>query len=206
MSNDHSLFHEVVKMADEYWVYDFSRGPQTDFECPFEYSVGKYDEHRPGMYTTPLFGGVRDLHVGIDLGGPVGTPIFAFADGVIHSLGVNDEAGSYGPTIITRHEVALPVTLGSSELAPIQTVWVLHGHLTATSLNGLEVGQVFHAGDRIAWIGAEHENGGWPPHLHIQLSISEPTVNDMPGVVELSQRDQALVTYPDPRLILGRLY
>lgn len=206
MPNDQSLFHEVVKMADEYWVFDFSRGPQTDFECPFEYSVGKYDERRPGMYTTPLFGGERDLHVGIDLGGPVGTPVFAFADGSVHSFGVNEEDGSYGPTIITRHEVSLPSEVGSPKSGGLQTIWVLHGHLETKSLDGLSIGQTFKSGDTIAWIGAEHENGGWPPHLHIQISMNEPMVNDMPGVVKFEQRASALKQYPDPRLILGQLY
>lgn len=206
MSNDQSPFHEVVKMGDEYWVFDFSRGPQSDFDCPFDYSVGRYDERRPGMYTTPLFGGERDLHMGIDLGAPVGTPVFAFADGVIHSLGVNPEDGSYGPTIITRHDVSLPAHVGSSKSEALQTIWVLHGHLQMKSLDGLSVGQSFKSGDTIAWIGAEHENGGWPPHLHIQLSISEPIVNDMPGVVKFEERRSALEQYPDPRLILGQLY
>jgi len=58
----------------------------------------------------------------------------------------------------------------------------------------------------IATIGDEHENGGWPPHIHIQISLTEPIDNDLPGVVKLSERDQALETYPDPRLIIGQIY
>jgi large-conductance mechanosensitive channel len=38
------------------------------------------------MYTTPLFGGERDLHVGIDIGAPVGTEVHSFADGIIIPL------------------------------------------------------------------------------------------------------------------------
>ena len=49
--------------------------------------VGKYDEVRVGVYNTPLFGGVRNVHVGIDIGGPVGTPVLAVADGSFHSVG-----------------------------------------------------------------------------------------------------------------------
>ena len=49
------------------------------------------------MYTSELFGGVRDHHVGLDLGGPVGTPVHAFGNGVIEDIALNDEDGSYGP-------------------------------------------------------------------------------------------------------------
>ena len=69
------------------------------------------------MYNTELFGGERDLHVGLDIGAPIDTPV-AFADGIVFSKGVNPEAGSYGPTIITEHELALPSSVGSSEFSP----------------------------------------------------------------------------------------
>jgi hypothetical protein len=58
----------------------------------------------------------------------------------------------------------------------------------------------------LAFIGAEHENGGWPPHLHLQLSVNEPVGNDLPGVVTDEERLQALKDYPDPRLIVGNVY
>ena len=199
-------FHPVVKMPDEYWVFDFSRGPQSDFESHYEYSIGKYDERRPNMYTTPLFGGVRNHHVGLDIGAPVGTEVFAFAPGKIHSFGINDEDGSYGPTIITEHTVSLPVAVGSSQKDELKTFWVLYGHLRLDSLDGLEVGQTFSVGQRLAFIGAEHENGGWPPHLHLQISLKKPVGYDLPGVVSEEERLQALKDYPDSRLIVGNVY
>ena len=48
--------------------------------------------------------------------------------------------------------------------------------------------------------------GGWEPHLHFQLSWEEPTGNDMPGVVSRDDREWALEKYPDPRIVLGRIY
>ena len=59
-------FHPVIHLPDEYWVYDFSKGPQSDFDNPFAFTIGKYDETRPGMYTTPLFGGF-EITVGLDI-------------------------------------------------------------------------------------------------------------------------------------------
>ena len=200
------LFHPIVKLPTQYWVFDFTKGVKSDWQCPLDYQIGRDDEHRPGMYTTEIFAGERDLHVGLDIGAPVDTEVFCFADGVIFSKGVNPEAGSYGPTIITQHELQLPISVGSNELTELRKFWVLHGHLSTKSLDMVEVGDTVSRGQLIATIGDEHENGGWPPHIHIQISLAEPVDNDLPGVVRLSERDEALETYPDPRLIVGQIY
>ena len=106
MSRARTPFAPVVLMPQEYWVFNFTRGP-SDWECPYDYQIGRYDEVRPGMYTTPLFAGERDLHVGIDIGAPAGTEIHSFFEGTIHSFGVNEEDGSYGPTIIVEYQLSL---------------------------------------------------------------------------------------------------
>ena len=185
-------FHPVVDMPEDYTVLDLSRGtwtpPTTD------YSVGKYDELRPGLYSTELFSGERFLHIGIDIGAPVGTACMAFADGEISHFGYNAADGDYGHVVITKH-----ILDGTK-------IWALYGHLDSTSIEGKSVGQKINSGDVICWIGAHHENGGWEPHLHFQLSYQEPETHDMPGVVAPSDREEALQIYPDPRLVLGALY
>lgn len=206
MAETGMLFHPIVKLPTQYWVFDFTKGVKSDWQCPLDYQIGRYDEHRPGMYTTEIFSGERDLHVGLDIGAPVDTEVFCFADGVVFSKGVNPEAGSYGPTIITQHELQLPISVGSNELTELRKFWVLHGHLSTKSLDMVEVGDRVSRGQLIATIGDEHENGGWPPHIHIQISLVEPVDNDLPGVVKLSERADALETYPDPRLIVGQIY
>ena len=206
MAENGMLFHPVVKLPSEYWVFDFTKGVKSDWQCPLEYQIGRYDEHRPGMYTSEIFSGERDLHVGLDIGAPVDTPVFCFADGVVFSKGINPEDGSYGPTIITQHELRLPASIGSKELTNKRKFWLLHGHLSTKSLDMVDIGDSVSAGQLIATIGDENENGGWPPHIHLQISLIEPIDNDMPGVVKLSDRDEALATYLDPRLILGQIY
>ena len=201
-----TLFHPIVILPDEYWVFDFTKGTNSSWKCPFDFQIGRYDEHRPGMYTTELFSGERDLHVGLDIGAPVGTEVFAFADGIVFSKGINPEAGSYGPTIITEHNLSIPTAVGATEFGAAQKFWVLHGHLSTESLEMVELGEAITKGQNIAKIGNETENGGWPPHIHIQLSLIEPIGNDLPGVVKLSDRDEALKIYPDPRLIIGQIY
>ena len=185
-------YHSVVHLPPEYTILDLSGGTWTPPKT--EYSVGKYDEVRPNLYNTELFGGTRLIHMGIDIGGPVGTPCMAFADGEVSHFGYNPEPGDYGNVVITRHDIG-----GTS-------VWALCGHMDAASIEGKTVGQKVSAGEEIAWFGARHENGGWEPHLHFQLSLVEPETHDLPGVVAPEDREQALLDYPDPRLVLGPLY
>jgi len=185
-------FHSVVDLPKNYRVLDLTKNSWPSIDD--EYCIGKYDEVRPNMYKTSIFGGIRNVHVGIDIGGPVGTPCRAFEKGIISNFGYNPEPGDYGFVVITEHKIS-----GVS-------VWALYGHLNSKSVNGKEVGQVIEKGDIIAWFGNESENGGWAPHLHFQLSLIEPETHDLPGVVSAKDREKALTTYPDPRLVLGPIY
>ncbi|EOD36591.1 hypothetical protein EMIHUDRAFT_226078 [Emiliania huxleyi CCMP1516] len=49
------------------------------------------------------------------------------------------------------------------------------------------------------------ENGGWPPHVHYQLSMRRPRTHDLPGVVSFDDVTRAQDAFPDPRLVLGPL-
>lgn len=204
MGSAPAAFAPVVHIDEPYWVFNFSRGPAENWTCPYTFQIGRYDEVRPGMYLTQLFGGERDLHVGIDIGAPAATPVHSFAEGKIHSFGVNAEAGSYGPTIVVEHQLSWPPTPEQSH--PLRKVWALYGHLSTSSLEGLAVGAPVSMGQRIARMGHKQENGGWEPHVHFQLSLIEPEKPDLPGVVRREDREQALRDYPDPRLVLGPLY
>ena len=187
-------FHPVVQLPPGYEVYDFTRGYDPNRPLASPYGVGRYDEKRRGMYETELFAGRRDVHVGIDLGGPVGEPVHAFFEGEVHLFGYNGAPGDYGHTLITHH------VLNGVD------VWALHGHLSARSLEGKSIGQPVTRGEVIAWLGDRHENGGWNPHVHFQLSLVKPEIPDLPGVVTDQDRAHALEIYPDPRLVLGPLY
>ena len=146
------------------------------------------------MYVTPIFKGIRNIHVGIDINGPIGTPCMAFTDGIISHFGYNPEPGDYGNVIILQHNISG------------MDIWALYGHLSSESIEGKSVGQKVGRGETIAWFGPENQNGGWEPHLHFQLSLIEPRTHDLPGVVSSEDRIQALRAYPDPRIILGPLY
>jgi peptidoglycan LD-endopeptidase LytH len=187
-------FAPVIQLPSGYEVYDFTQGYDPARAMTSRYGVGRYDEKRRGMYTTALFEGARDVHVGIDLAAPVGEPVHAFFGGAVHRFGYNAAPGDYGYTLVTQHELNG------------QSVWALHGHLSARSVEGRFEGQRIARGEVIAWVGDRHENGGWNPHLHFQLSLVRPEVADLPGAVSDADRAHALTIYPDPRLVLGALY
>ena len=199
-------FHPTVVFDQPYWVHDFTRPNPDGWAAPSPYTVGRYDEHRPAMYTTELFAGVRDHHVGLDLGAPVGTAVHAFGPGVVFMTTINAEDGSYGPTLITQHHLSLPDAVGESPGGEARTFWVLYGHLSWSSIEHWKEGDAFESGTVLARMGSEDENGGWPPHVHVQMSWSPPTTGDLPGVVAPEDREAALAAYPDPRLICGALY
>ena len=150
-------YHPVVDLPDRYEVRDFTGGNYTPSR--FEYDIGRYDELRPGMYSTDLFSDGRFLHIGIDIGAPVGTPCMAFDQGEISHFGYNPADGDYGYVVITKH------------LVDNKPIWALYGHLNAESIKGKKIGQKISRGEVICWMGDKHENGGWESHLHFQLSI-----------------------------------
>ena len=171
-----------------------------------DYAVGRYDEKRPSLYQSEMFEdstndidgfkGIRDIHIGIDLDGPVGTPVYAFSDGSIHKVGYNAELGDYGNVIVIRHE-----------LYNKRSVYALYGHLSHSSIKDRQEGDIVRKGDLLGHFGDIHENGGWYiPHVHFQLSMHPPATHDMPGVIAEEDRPRALLEYPDPRYILGPLY
>ena len=152
-------FHPVVVLPSLAVVLDLgTRPPEVP---PTPWSIGRYDELRPAMYTTDLFRGGRCLHVGVDLGGPVGTAVHAFWRGRILHRGYNAAAGDYGHVLVTEHDLGVPL-------------YALWGHLSRASVTRWEPGAAFDTGEVLGWLGDEHENGGWPPHVHFQLAWERP--------------------------------
>ena len=189
---ENHTFSPVVDLPAEYEVLDLTKGFIPDCETPF--TIGRYNEERRGLYLTKLFAGGRFIHMGIDIGAPVGTPCKAFTDCEISHLGNNPEEGDYGHVIITKQVL---------DGVPL---WSLYGHLSRSSVDGKRVGERLSSGEVVGYIGNSEENGGWAPHLHFQLSLSAPETHDMRGVVSPEEREESLRLHPDPRLVLGPLY
>lgn len=189
-----STFDPVIKIGNTFNVLDLTQGYDPEAITLDPPSIGRYNEKRRNMYTTSLFGNVRNIHMGIDIWVFAGTPVYAFADGSVLFSRDNANPGDYGPTIVTEHQI------GDTRL------YALFGHLSRVSLDKVYEGMPLERGNMFAEVGDENENGGWVPHLHFQLSLERPGVADMPGVVSEEALPEALKTWPDPQWVLGRLY
>ncbi|RBL93965.1 peptidoglycan DD-metalloendopeptidase family protein [Chitinophaga flava] len=156
--------------------------------------IGGYSEHRTIYAVSPHFDAgeePRRLHLGIDVWGAAGTPVFAPLNGHIHSFRFNDHFGDYGATIILQHKLEG------------YTFHTLYGHLSISNLQGLYENMPVVAGQQLGYFGTPAENGGWPPHLHFQLIEDMMKFRgDYPGVCRFSERDKYLQNSPDPDLIL----
>ena len=133
----------------------------------------------------------RNIHLGMDIWAPAGTPILAPAEGVIHSFADNHDYGNYGPTIILEHS--------TEELK----FYTLYGHLSKGSIKDLKRDILFAKGERLAELGQPRENGYYAPHLHFQIILDlEGLEGDYPGVCSKSTLDHFKKNCPDPNLLL----
>ncbi len=193
-----SEYYPVMKLPDTYKVFDFTEGYSEKEISVFikqgGWGVGKYYEKRKGMYLAPQYENRRNIHIGVDIWAPAGEPVFAPLSGFVKYFANHTEEGNYGGTIVLEH---------TFERKPI---FALYGHLSPDGLANLKKGQPVEAGEIIGHLGDESENGNWPPHLHFQLSVKDPGEADMPGVVSEEEAMEALERYPDPQIILGKLY
>jgi len=133
----------------------------------------------------------RRLHIGTDIWGKLGSPVFAFMGGMVHSFAFNNNYGDYGATLVIGHQL---------DSVPFYT---LYGHLSLRDINYLNEGDYVVRGQEIAHFGNKDENGHWPPHLHFQIiGDMELFEGDYPGVCRYSERKKYLKNCPDPDLIL----
>jgi hypothetical protein len=164
-----------------------------------KYGIGGYNEHRTiysrsHVFDTPAGEEPRRLHLGTDIWGPAGTPVYAPLPATVHSVGYNSAFGDYGATLILQHDI---------EGLLFHT---LYGHLSLHSIEDKREGQTIEAGDWIAAFGEPVENGQWPPHLHFQIIIDmQGWKGDYPGVCKFSERETYLANCPDPDGILNMM-
>ena len=160
--------------------------------------VGRYDEPRL-LYTAPRFkaddafaGDDRTVHIGMDLFAEAGTPVYAPLEGTVYAFADNKKDRDDGPVILLEHH--------ADDGAPFYT---LYGHLGKASIDGLQKGCFFEAGQEIGTIGSPDENGGWPPHVHFQIITDLLDLDDdFPGVCRAVERPVWKAYSPDPNLIL----
>ncbi len=90
---------------------------------------------------------VRKLHAGLDFAAPVGTPIYATADGVVKEADFNE--GGYGNHVIINHGYGYET---------------LYGHMVRIKTR---VGRKVKRGEVIGYVGSTGKSTG--PHCHYEV-------------------------------------
>ena len=127
-----------------------------------------------GVRSDP-FRGTAAMHAGVDIPGPVGTPIYATADGIIDRA---ERSGGYGNMVEINHGKGIQTRYGHLSkilVAPYTRV---------------------HRGQLIALMGSTGRSTG--PHLHYEVRIDGHAVNPIPFLQTadylLAVQDRALKT------------
>jgi murein DD-endopeptidase MepM/ murein hydrolase activator NlpD len=187
--SEHNKQLPVFDAADDRPFFDWIEAQLQDDT----YLLGGYGELRTMYARSHLFDAKdepRRFHLGLDIWGHAGTPVYAFLGGTVHSLAYNEGKGNYGATLIMSHQLE-----GLS-------FYVLYGHISMRDIEQVSTGQYIPRGSTIAHLGEPHENGNWPPHLHLQI-IEDIGIyeGDYPGVCKYTERNIWLRNSPDPNLI-----
>ena len=109
------------------------------------------------------YAGFAHFHTGVDLADPLGTPVFAAADGVVVLAQPMTDAGGalvgYGNYVVIQHDAGLKT---------------LYGHLLAI---GVKEGQVVKRGQLIGLVGSTGNSTG--PHTHFEVRIDNSPVDPL---------------------------
>lgn len=129
-----------------------------------------------GIRSDP-FRGIAKMHAGVDIPGPIGTPVYATADGFVDRA---ERAGGYGNMVEIDHGKGIQTRYGhlSKILVPANTR--------------------VHRGQLIALIGSTGRSTG--PHLHYEVRIDGHAVNPVPFLQNadylLAAQDHTVRTIP----------
>ena len=104
--------------------------------------------------------GASTFHEGIDIGAPIGTPIYAMSDGVVLYAG---PAAGYGSEVVLSHRGGVTTVYGH-----VSRILVAAGHVSV--------------GQPIALVGNEGESTG--PHLHVEVRIDDRPVDPVRWLAE----------------------
>jgi len=116
------------------------------------------------------YAGFPHFHTGIDLAVPLGTPVFAAADGVVMLARPMADSGGqlvgYGNYVIVQHDAGLKT---------------LYGHLLTIGVNE---GDVVHRGQLVGLVGSTGNSTG--AHTHFEVRIENSPVDPMQMLPDLA--------------------
>lgn len=183
VNNDEIRALDVVEGLDEYINSKLRlAGKQV--------AIGGYKEERDFYWSSPLFKSElekRTIHLGIDLWTKPMQSIYAPVDGIVHSVKYNNLPLDYGYTVLLKHSI------GGF------TFYALYGHLSDKGMDRLALGQRVSQGEIFAFVGHPDTNGGWAPHLHLQIIKDlEGNIGDYPGVCTKDKMNFYVGNCPNP--------
>jgi len=130
----------------------------------------------------------------IDINIPVGTPVLAATDGIVHLVNSDyPEEGGWGNFVILEHQIS-----GIK-------FYSIYGHLSKNSL--IDTDLTVSGGEVIGLVGNQEENGFWFPHTHFQfISETEMRKRENPftldGYGPGKKWEYLRMHYPDPLVCL----
>lgn len=188
----------TIKSAEEQPVIAQAMWEEHCAVTGTEVGIGPWGEERT-VYAGTMFesklvkGKRRTYHLGLDLFMASGTPLYTPLDAIVRSVDIEPDPLGYGCLITLEHR--------PEGCAPFISLW---GHLAHEAGNRLKTGDVLKAGDLVAYMGDETENGHWAPHLHLQICTdTRLTAMDIIGVGEEAYLDVWAELFPDARNFAG---
>jgi len=129
-----------------------------------------------GVRSDPFNGGAR-MHKGIDIPGPVGTPIYATADGIVSRAGW---ASGYGNLVQISHGSGMETR---------------YGHMSKLLV---AANSYVHRGQLIGLMGSTGRSTG--SHLHYEVRVDGQAINPIPFV---AGPDYLIAVNKTPPLAMG---
>ncbi|WP_029057251.1 aminotransferase class III-fold pyridoxal phosphate-dependent enzyme [Stappia stellulata] len=167
-------------------------------ENGIELGIGPFGEERT-VYTGQMFVSRfiektrRTCHLGLDLFMAAGTEVYTPLPATVVSVEIEPDPLGYGCLIALRHE--------PEGCVPFISLW---GHLAHEATNRLKAGDRLEAGALVGEMGAPRENGGWAPHLHLQLCTDTSlSAAEILGVGEMRYLDVWTEIFPDASTFAG---
>jgi len=114
-------------------------------------------------YRVSPFTGQREMHEGLDIAAPYGTPIMATADGVVSFVG---SLAAFGNVVFINHGHGFTTFYAHTSTIPVKE------------------GQSVKRGQIIAFIGTSGRTTG--PHVHYEVQVNGAAVNPLRYIVDQS--------------------
>jgi hypothetical protein len=146
-----------------------------------EYSWGGYMEDRSKLWADSYLKPGEATHLGIDYYVPAGTFVHLPCSGtLLYSHDDKDQNGGWGGKLIFC----------------TKNGYLILGHLDGQHMAN-EIDKIHQFGDIVGVVADADKNGGWNPHLHLQVAlIYNPEVDGYAKPYDGIERD-----FPDPSML-----